>query len=242
MPPVESYEPFAWLQGGPHLEVGFLTELKTSHGDFLADLLDVVSRTTPKAELASTVAELEQAKKDFLAGYPWDENDENSFIMHAWDALARFQFKEKRESLVKVNQISDVLMHVNFLFWGDIDDGWGQRGLKNDELPDFVDFLKGLSRLSPFLLGSIGFHTWTMFLFPTEECFPHPDYHLKNLTRSAIESRANNSAYEFIYVIARKDFLDDGKNLPEEDGYFILKVGDLLKQRSKANRARRGGV
>ena len=225
MPSVESYEEFAWLQGGPHLEVGFLTELKTSHEDFLTDLLDLVSRTTPKAELASTTAELEEAKKDFLTGYPWDENDKDSFIMHDWDALARFQFKEKRESLIKVLQISDVLMHVNFRFWGDIDDGWGHKGLKNHELPDFVVFLKSLSRLSPFLVGTIGFHAWTMFLFPTKECFPHPDYDLQNLTRKAIES----NAHDFIYIVVRKDFLDDGQNLPDEEGYFILRTDDLLK-------------
>jgi hypothetical protein len=211
LPSVGSYEEFAWLKGGPHLEVGFLTELKTSRETFLTDLLDLVSRTTPKAELASTAVELEEAKKDFFTGYPWDENDKNSFIMHDWDALARFQFKEKRESLIKVHQISDVVMHVNFRFCGDIDDGWGHKGLKNEELPEFVVFLKSLSRLTPFLLGTIGFHAWTMFLFPTKECFPHPDYDLKNLTRNAIESRAD----DFIYIVARKGFLDDGENSPK---------------------------
>jgi hypothetical protein len=38
---------------------------------------------------------------------------------------------------------------------------------------------------------------------------------------------------DFIYVIARKDFLDDGQNLPEEDGYFILKTDDLLKEKQE---------
>ena len=136
----ETHGEFAWLQGGPHLEVGFLTELKTSHEEFLSELLDMVSRTTPKADIVSTVSELAEAKKDFLTGYPWDDNDKNSFIIHDWDALARFQFKEERESLIKVYQISDVLIHVNFRFWGDVDDGWGHAGLKNEDLPDFVMF------------------------------------------------------------------------------------------------------
>jgi hypothetical protein len=225
----EAHGEFAWLQGGPHLEVGFLTELQTSHEDFLSDLLELLSRIKPKANIVSTVTELEKAKKDFLTGYPWDDDDKNSFIVHAWDALAQFQFQEKRESLIKVNQISNVLIHVNFLFWGGADDGWGQKGFRNDELPDFVFFLKSLSRLSKFLVGTIGFHVWTMFLFPTNECWPHPDYDLKNLTRRAIESQAD----DFIYVIARKDFLDDGKSLPEQDGYFILKMDDILKQRTE---------
>lgn len=229
LPSDEAHGPFAWLQGGPHLEVGFLTELKTSHEGFLSDLLHVLSQTMPKAELVSTPTELEQAKEDFLAGYPWDDKDKNSFIVHAWDALAQFQFKEKRESLIKINQISDVLIHVNFLFWGGIDDGWGQRGLKNDQLPDFVVFLKSLSRFSKFLVGTVGFHAWTMFLFPTEECWPHLDYDLKNLTRRAIQARAD----DFIYIVARKDFLDDGKSLAEEDGYFTLKVDDILKERAQ---------
>ena len=231
MPSDEAQGKFAWLQGGPHLEVGFLTELKASHEDCLSNLLDLLGRTTPKAEIVSTVIELEEAKRDFLKGYPWEPGKEDSFIVHAWDALAQFQFKEKRESLIKVNQISNVLVHVNFYFWGDVDDGWGQKGLKNDELPDFIGLLKSLSHLSKFLIGTIGFHAWTMFLFPTKECWPHPDYDLKNLTRRAIESRAHG--YDFIYIIARKDFLDDGKNLPEEDGYFILKLDDFLKQRTQ---------
>jgi hypothetical protein len=118
LPPDEAQGEFAWLQGGPHLEVGFLTELKVSHEDFLSTFLNLLDQTTPKAEILSTVTELEGAKKDFLAGYPWDDNDKNSFIVHTWDAVAQFQFKEKRESLIKVNQISDVLVHVNFYFLG----------------------------------------------------------------------------------------------------------------------------
>jgi len=89
--------------------------------------------------------------------------------------------------------------------------------------------LKSLSRLSKFLIGTIGFHALTMFLFPTKECFPHPDYDLKNLTRKSIETNAN----DFIYIVGRKDFLDDGQGLPEEDGYFILKMGDLLRPKPK---------
>jgi hypothetical protein len=55
----------------------------------------------------------------------------------------------------------------------------------------------------------------------------------KNLTRKSIESRVD----DFIYVVARKDFLkdflDDGENLPEEDSYFILRMDDILKQRTQ---------
>jgi hypothetical protein len=87
--------------------------------------------------------------------------------------------------------------------------------------------------LYKFLIGTIGFHAWTMFLFPTEEYWPHPDYDLKNLTRSAIDSRAQ----DFIYIVAQKGFLDNGENLPEEDGYLIVKIEDLLKRKTET-----GGV
>jgi hypothetical protein len=127
LPSGETHGEFAWLLGGPHLEVGFLTELKISHEDFLFNFLEMLRRTTPKAEIISTITELDEAKKDFLAGYPWDSDDKNSFIVHAWDTLARFQFREKRESLIKLHQIAEAVIHVNFLFWGDVNDGWDGR-------------------------------------------------------------------------------------------------------------------
>jgi hypothetical protein len=232
LPPVESYEEFAWLQGGPHLEVGFLIEVKTSLEEFLSNFLDILKQTTPKAEFVSSPTELDEEKKEFLTGYPWDGDDKSSFIVHAWNGLVQFQFQAKRESSIKIWQISETVIHVNFYFWGDQNDGWGQKGLKNDELPDFVVFLKSLGRLLKFEVGTIGFHAWAIFLFSTNEDWGHSSYALKNLTRERIESRAHDSAHPFIYVVARNDFLDNGDNLPEENGYFILKIDDILKQRT----------
>ena len=237
MPSEVTYGEFAWLLGGPHLEVGFLTELTKPHEDFLSNFLLVLNQTTPKVEIVSSATELDAAEKEFLTGYPWDSNDTKSFIVHAWDALARFRFKESRESLIKMHQISDTVVHVNFHFWGDVNDGWGQRGLKNDELPEFIVFLKSLGRLLKFEIGTIGFHTWTMFLFDTDEDWGHPSYSLKNLTREVIKRRANDPDYDFVYVIAKKDFFENGDGMPEEDGYFVMKMGYVLRGNDEA-----GGV
>jgi hypothetical protein len=191
--------------------------------------LTILEQITPKAEIVSSPTELDEAKKEFLTGYPWDNEDKDSFIVHSWDALARFEFEAKRESLIKIYQISDAVLQVNFYFWGDENEGWGHQGLTTSELPGFVVLLKSLARLSKFHVGTIGFHAWTMFLFSTDEAWGHPGYALKDLTRKSIESRAD----DFIYVLARKDFLGGGENLPEEDGYFILKMDDILKQRTQ---------
>jgi hypothetical protein len=226
LPRDNTYEEFEWLQGGPHLEVGFLRELMTSREDFLSDFLKTLGQTTPKVEIVSTPTELDQAKKDFLSDYPWDPKDEQSFICHVWDALARVHFREIRECLIKINQMSDVLMLVNFNFWGDSNDGWGQKGLKNDELPDFAVFLQSLSGLSKFIVGTVGFHVWAPFLFSTDNCFPHPDYDLKNLTSDVIKANAD----KFIYVLARRDLFNAADNSLEDDSYFVIKIDDVLKQ------------
>ena len=61
--------------------VGFLTEVKTTLEDFLSNLLDVLELTMPKAEIVSSATELAEEKKEFLAGYPWDDHDEHSFSL-----------------------------------------------------------------------------------------------------------------------------------------------------------------
>ncbi len=45
----------------------------------------------------------------------------------------------------------------------------------------------------------------------------------KNLTRKSIESRVD----DFIYVVARKDFLDDGENLPEGGTPATVVIGKI---------------
>lgn len=170
--------------------------------------------------------ELNNAEKDFLSGYPWDPKDDQSFICHVSDALVHVHFRESRECLIKIYQMSDVLMLVNFNFWGDLNDGWGQKGVKNDELPDFAVFLQSLSHLSKFIVGTVGFHVWAPFLFSTDECFPHPDYDLKNLTSEVIETNAD----KFIYVLARRDFFNPADNSPGDDSYFVVKIDDVLQQ------------
>jgi|ERR1044071_4996891 hypothetical protein len=103
------------------------------------------------------------------------------------------------------------------IFGGDENDGWGQKGLATDELPEFVVFLKSLGALLPFEIGAIGFGSWTQFLYPIDEPWGHPSYGLRNLTREVIESHAHDSSHHhFLYVIVRKDFLDDGDGLPEQ--------------------------
>src|SRR6185503_15752034 len=126
---------------------------------------------------------------------PWDDDDKSSFIVHAWNGLVQLQFKAKRESSIKIYQICESVIHVNFYFWGDENDGWGQDGLTNDELPDFVVFLKSLARLLKFEVGTIGFHTWAIFLYSSDEDWGHPSYALKNLTRKTIETRAHDSSH-----------------------------------------------
>jgi hypothetical protein len=137
---VESSESFSWLQGGPHLEVGFLMELKTTREEFLPNFLNVLQLTTPKADMVSSPTELDREEKEFLAGYPWDDDNKHSFIVHAWNGLVRFKFKAERESSIKINQISDTVIQVNFYFWGDVNDGWGQQGLRTTSYPSLSYF------------------------------------------------------------------------------------------------------
>lgn len=222
----EAHGEFAWLQGGPLLEVGFLVELMTSREEFLSKFVDKLEQTTPKVAIVSQPTDLNQSKEEFLNGYPWDPEDENTVYVHSWEALARVRFGEERESLIKVNQISDTLVHVNIYFWGGHDDGWGQKGVKNNDLLDFVLFLKSWAYFCKFLVGTIGFGAYAPFLFSSQECWPHPDFDRKHLTAEVMEANSN----QFIFVLARKDSFGVSANTLEDNGYFIVKIDDALKQ------------
>jgi CHASE1-domain containing sensor protein len=79
---VESYKSFSWLQ-----EVGFLMEVRTTREEFLPNFLNVLRLTTPKAEMVSSPTELDREEKAFIAGYPYDDDNKHSFIVHAWNGL-----------------------------------------------------------------------------------------------------------------------------------------------------------
>ena len=70
-----------------------------------------------------------------------------------------------------------------------------------------------------------------MFLFSTEESWPHPDYDLKNLTSEVMKANSN----EFICVVARDDFV--GLPLVEvrmDEGYVFVKLDDAAKQSNQS--------
>ena len=81
---------------------------------------------------------------------------------------------------------------------------WGQRGIRETDLPTFVELLKNLFDAFEFAVGTIGFEFDSKDLFLSDECWPSHDYDLSNLNKTLIET---TDVTRFIYILVNKTYM-----------------------------------
>lgn len=219
---VESQE-LSWIKGGPFLEVSFLLELKTSRQEFIGRILTDLTKVSPRVEVVLTETDLAKLKDDFVKGYPVDEKDENSAKIHSVSIPAYIHFSEMRRAYIRIQQISDDLGNISFDFFGSAWDApeWGQKGVKDTDLPIFVDLLKKLFETFTFPLGTIGFEYDSTDLFSIDECWPSSGYDLAKLDKARIEKIDDT---DFIYILVNKSFtlLPAVQKAEDSEKYLLL--------------------
>ena len=197
----KSQEP--WIRGGPLLEVSFLIEVRTSRQDFITQILTDLGKISLRVEVVPTNVELATVKEEFARGYPLDEKDAESVNVHSVSIPVYVHFKEHRKAYIRIQQISETLANISFDFFGSAHDAreWRQKGVKETDLPTFVDLLEKLFDVFEFPVGTIGLEYDSKDLFPIDVGWPNSGYDLRNLDMTRL---TNIDATHFICILLNK--------------------------------------
>lgn len=183
----------AWLQGGPFLEVSFLLRLDTDRRAIVDHLLRKLKNFTPKIEFVLPEKDLEERINAFNIGYPFDDNDPDSVIIHSLKLPINVDTDGKRKSILTVEQISTQLLRVGFWFYGSVYDvpEWEQRGISESQLPLFKHFLNQLFTTLDFPIGMVAYEMDVLELFDTDTGYPDESYHLENISHELLRDHSD---------------------------------------------------
>jgi hypothetical protein len=194
-----------WLQGGPFLEISFLLTLKLDRQSFVDNILTKLNTFIPIVALATTETELKEKISEFEIGYPYDDKDPNTKILHQTQIPIYVDTDVKRKSILSLRQISEKLVAVDFWFFGsewDVPE-WNQIGITNEQLPIFKDFLNKLFDSFDFVIGTVGYEVSVTDLFDTDDIWPDEKYNLENIKRQSLQV-----ANYFSHIVANKKHID----------------------------------
>jgi len=193
-----------WIQGGPLLEVSFLIEFRISGQDFIEQILTNLKKVSTRVEVVPTDIEIAELEKQFATGYPFDEKDPKSVHLHSVSIPAYVHFEEKRKAYIRIQKLSEKLANISIDYFGSVHDTpeWGQSGIKDTDLPVFIDFLRKLFDIFEFPVGTVGIEYDSKDLFAIDEGWPNSGYDLANLDFTRIK---NIDDTPFICILLKKN-------------------------------------
>jgi len=194
-----------WLQGGPFLEISFLLTFDLGRQSFVDRILTKLKSLKPSVEFVTSEAELNEKISAFHIGYPFDDKDQNSKVLHQIQIPLYVDIEVKRKSVLSLRQVSDKFMAVDFWFFGAEQDEaeWNQEGITENQLPIFKDFLNTLFDTFDFVLGTMGFEISVTDLFEISDGWPDERYNIENISRELLQ--VDNY---FSLIIANKKHID----------------------------------
>lgn len=204
-----------WLQGGPFLELSFIINEPTKIERVVSKLknLDV------KIEVHNPPEYLQQ----YYEGYPYDEDDPHSVMIHQITLNITVHTTRLRRALLFVEKISSKLLSFSICFYGDAFDApeWNQPVVRDDEFDEFISLLISLYMELDFSVGGLAIEEDIKGLFDVSEGWPNEKYHLANLN-------FKDSLQNFQAIIINRSLKD---NFPDE--HFILKDNSYLLYRTE---------
>lgn len=194
-----------WLQGGPFLEISFLLTLDSDRQSFADNILTKLKAFTPTVEFAISERELSEKINEFNIGYRYDDQDPNAKLLHSAEIPVYVKTDEKRKSILSIRQISDKFVAIDFWFFGSAWDApeWGQKGITEEQMPIFKDFLSKLFYTFDYIVGTIGYEVSVTDLFDTKKTWPDEQYNLDNIDTKLVQG--NNY---FTMIIDNKKYID----------------------------------
>ncbi|WJH33487.1 hypothetical protein N6H14_26125 [Paenibacillus sp. CC-CFT747] len=166
----------SWLQGGPFLELSFLFNEPTK----IENVISKLSNTNVKIEIHNSPEYIQQ----FYEGYPYDEDDPDSVMIHRIEINLTVHTTRQRRALLFVEKISSDLVSYSMCFFGSEDDAleWNQPGIRDDEFDEFVRLLILLYRELKFSVGGLAIEEDMKGLFDVNEAWPNEKYNFANVT------------------------------------------------------------
>ncbi|MDG5786575.1 hypothetical protein QA612_03660 [Evansella sp. AB-P1] len=171
-----------WLQGGPFLEVSFITELKEKKSKAIQAIISRLSKLTNKVEIVDK--NVDEIIAFFERGYSFDEEDPHPIKLHSLRLRLYVNFPRKRKATLQIETVSSNALMVNFWFYGDEFDEpeWGQIGIRKEEFTDFTSFFEELYSVYEFKIGAIAIEEDVLDLFDCGETYPNERYRFKNVS------------------------------------------------------------
>mgnify|MGYP001620069441 CR=1 FL=1 len=183
-----------WLQGGPFLEVSFIVENPRNRRKFIEEFLNKLKNIPQKFQIK--LSNLDTEIEKFSNGYPWDEKDPNTYLIHSVEIPLLINVSGERKSKLYFEEISKDTIQINFCFFGDENDApeWDQKGIKDKDMPEFTKFLSSLYEAFEFPIGAISVENDCVLLFfHCAETWPNECYKLNNINMEKIIKNINNS-------------------------------------------------
>lgn len=207
-----------WLKGGPFLELSFLHLLKGSKITFAKQLITKLQNEITHFSMGIDSYKLEQDIIEFDKGYPFDDTDKQSPIIHSLQIPIYLEIEGRRKSVISLQLISANLLIINFWFFGGEDDvpEWNQIGFKKNQFKTFKKFQLEICHLLKFPISTIEFENDITDIFDTEETWPNESYKIPNIKPLRLNS--------YLSVIIKEGFIDSSalKTQEIENGFIII--------------------
>lgn len=176
----------SWLHGGPFLELSFIIEEVNQ----LKETIRQIQNTNVKIEVHNP----SELVMGFYEGYPYDEDDPDSKLIHQVTLNLTVHTLRKRRAILFIERIGPGLLCFTMCFFGDKMDApeWNQPGVRHEELPEFIGLLVSLYRTINFVVGGLAIEEDVKALFNTKEEWPHDDYKVSNLLTGHIKNNLNS--------------------------------------------------
>ncbi|MAG47540.1 hypothetical protein CL617_02965 [archaeon] len=186
----------SWLEGGPYLEVSFLLENKSNRITFIKEILDKLKNIPYKYQIKANNLKKEIDK--FSEGYPYDENDPNTYQIHSVEIPLTINISKERKSKLYFEEVSENTIQINFCFLCDTNKSKEDKKEDKDILA-YTKFLSSLYEIFKFPIGVISVENDCVTLFyDSDKAWPHEDFKISNIDLPQIVKSINNS---YIYVL-----------------------------------------
>ena len=170
-----------WLQGGPFLEVSFLSELKERKTKTIKDIINKLSKFTNKVEIVDR--NIDEIIDFFDKGYPYDEQDPQTNYIHSLRLRLYVNLLVKRKATMQIEMVSSNAIMVNFWFYGSIFDAkeWDRIGIREEDITGYTNFLIELYCVYEFKIGGIAIEEDVLDLFRCDKSHPDECYRYENV-------------------------------------------------------------